>query len=227
MFGFYKRIFAVLWTDFSKSTREQVVGALLVVAILILQIHYGVITPAEVRSSAWAIAWPYVALVVGLFLYHAVRAPWKLDKDHLKKRKEIEKENEKLRDDLADIGGPQLMIGYIQANSLAVQNNGGGTAYTIVLRVPEDGSIFSSKPINILKENSDPTIFNLTGGQAIQGYMFVTRSAKGLPVVVECTDGDCCKFVYRFEKMKDSIGFLLKGKQCVGKASMPHPPTPQ
>ena len=135
--------------------------------------------------------------------------------------KHVKEEKDKAKADLAVIPGPQLMIGYIQANHLAVQNDGGGTAYTVILKVPEDGSVFSSKPINILKENSGPTMFNLTGEQAME----VTQGDKTRPLVVECTDGDCRKFIYHFEKMTDRIGFLLKGKECFGKVPMLHSPT--
>lgn len=129
---------------------------------------------------------------------------------------------DRLRNELANIGGPQLMIGYVRANYLVVQNDGGGTAYSIVLKVPEDGSIFISQPINILKENSDPTMFPLTAKQAIEAYAFVAPTRT---LVVECTDGDCRKFIYHFETMTTKTSFLLKSKKCIGSAPMPHSPT--
>jgi len=79
---YYKRFFTAFCKDFAKSAREQLIGALLVVAILVLQIHYGVINHAEIQGNAWAIAWPYVALILILFLFHLVRVPWKLDQEH-------------------------------------------------------------------------------------------------------------------------------------------------
>lgn len=76
---YYKRMFAAFWKDFAKSTAEQVVGALLAVAILVLQIHYEVTKEAEIKGSEWAIAWPYIMLVAAFFLIHLLRVPWKLD----------------------------------------------------------------------------------------------------------------------------------------------------
>jgi|SRR5690348_14949974 len=111
------------------------------------------------------------------------------------------------------IGGPQILIGYIRGSYLAIQNCGGGIAYTVVLKVPEDGSIFQSRPINILRENLEPTPIQLNDGRMLEATMFVTHNAKGLPVIVECTDGDCHKFIHRFEKMTDQIGYLLKGRK--------------
>jgi hypothetical protein len=81
MLSYYKRLFMVLWKDFSKSTRGQVVGALVAVAILVLQIHYGVIGKQEIKGNEWAIALPYTILVLCLFVYHAVHAPWEIDQE--------------------------------------------------------------------------------------------------------------------------------------------------
>jgi hypothetical protein len=81
---YYMRVITALWKDFSASTREQVIGALLVIAILICQIRYGLIKPGDISANLWAIFWPYTLLVGSFFLYHLVRAPKKLDDEHEK-----------------------------------------------------------------------------------------------------------------------------------------------
>lgn len=97
---YYKRVGAVLWRDFAKSTREHVIGALLAVAIIALQIHYGVITTGDIRGNAWAIAWPYVTLISCLFLIHLVRAPYKLD---MERKRELETLKEQIAEQYAKI----------------------------------------------------------------------------------------------------------------------------
>jgi hypothetical protein len=82
MLNYYKRFVYTFWKDFKKSTGEQVIGALLVIAILVLQIHYGIIKPGEIQPNAQAIGWPYAALVGVFFIIHLIRAPWKLDVEH-------------------------------------------------------------------------------------------------------------------------------------------------
>lgn len=160
-------------------------------------------------TQKW-IGWTSLALAGSLVLLWAI-----LEIVHIWEERKQERQTESATPQA--IGGPQIMVGYIRGNYLAVENNGGGIAYTVVFKVPDDGSIFYSRPINILRENLEPTPIQLRSGAMIEARTFVTHNAKGLPVIVECTDGDCRKFVYRFEKMTDQIGFLLKEKKCVGK----------
>lgn len=96
MLDYYKRLFRKFWHDFVKSTREQVIGALLAGAILFFQIRNGVIKHQEVRGNAWSLAWPYIALLVGIFAVHLVRAPWKLDQDRESMNREYKKGQEKI-----------------------------------------------------------------------------------------------------------------------------------
>jgi hypothetical protein len=93
---YYKKVFRKFWRDFAESTREQVIGALLVGAILFFQIRYGVIKHQEIRGDAWSLAWPYIALLVCIFAVHLVRAPWKLDQDHESRNREYEKDQQKI-----------------------------------------------------------------------------------------------------------------------------------
>jgi hypothetical protein len=78
---YYRRVWAKFKEDFLSSTGEQVIGALIVVGIVICQIRYGLIKTEDIKANFWSIAWPYVVLVVGFFVYHLVRAPKKLDDD--------------------------------------------------------------------------------------------------------------------------------------------------
>ena len=78
MWLYYRRLLAEAWKDFRIATGEQVIGALLAAAILAFQIYLGVVHPADVRASWWAIVSPYLLLVMALFLWHLIRAPWKL-----------------------------------------------------------------------------------------------------------------------------------------------------
>jgi len=213
--------FSKCWESAKYHWAVSVVAALLFVYGLVSDYGNLVDLPSSLRVDMWPklpLPWA-TAIVFAALFFIAIEGGVRFHRDTVKK---FTCDADGLRNDLANIGGPQLMIGYAQANYLVVQNNGGGTAYTVVLKVPEDGSVFSSKPINILKENSSPTMFNLTAAQAME----VTQGAKTRPLIVECMDGDCRKFIYHFEKMADRIGFLLKGKKCIGKDPMLHSPTP-
>lgn len=79
MLKYYKRVGQVMWKDFRSAVGEQIIGALLAVAILVYQLHYGLIKPSDLRPNLWSICWPYLLLVGALFLVHLIRAPWKLD----------------------------------------------------------------------------------------------------------------------------------------------------
>ncbi|MGA2030592.1 MAG: hypothetical protein ABSG87_11035, partial [Verrucomicrobiota bacterium] len=54
--------------------REQVLGAILVFAILLCQIHFGVIARDGVRGSWLSVILPYIALFSAAYLFHALRA---------------------------------------------------------------------------------------------------------------------------------------------------------
>lgn len=79
MAAYYRRFWRTLRKDFAASTREQMIGALLVIGILVCQIAFGIIRPGEIRANLLSIAWPYMALVGGLFLRHLIRTPYRLD----------------------------------------------------------------------------------------------------------------------------------------------------
>lgn len=123
-----------------------------------------------------------------------------------------------------NIGGPDIFIGYIRPNvhwhgpaPLVVVNNKGQNAYTVVLKVPEDGSKFQSKAINILRDDGEPTIIPVGNGH-LDGTDVLMERAEALPFIVECADGDLRKFCYRFDPPPNAKGgFLLADRKCVGR----------
>ena|SRR5713226_5996324 len=119
MLDYYKNFVKTFWKDFRKSTREQVIGALLVIAILLLQIHYGVIKPGEIQPNVKSIAWPYVALVGAFFILHLIRAPWKLHQDQERglseanRQLELEKDKSgRLQEQLERLPVPKIFLHY-------------------------------------------------------------------------------------------------------------------
>jgi len=89
-----------MWEDFTSSVGEQVLGALLVIAILAFQIRYGVIKPEDVRANEWAVAWPYILLIVGFLVFHLARAPKKLDDEREAKAVGLKRNIEQLTEQL-------------------------------------------------------------------------------------------------------------------------------
>jgi hypothetical protein len=91
MANYYKRLWGAFWRDFKKSTGEQMLGALLAVCILTFQIRYQIIRPGEIRANLGAIAWPYAILVGALLVWHLVKAPHVLYREHLEARTRAER----------------------------------------------------------------------------------------------------------------------------------------
>ncbi len=90
-----------LGKDFLAATVEQVIGVLLAVGIAFFQVKYGIIHASEVHASLWAIAWPYVFLVVTLFLWHLVRTPYLLDKERAEGLEAERRGNQALKQQIA------------------------------------------------------------------------------------------------------------------------------
>jgi hypothetical protein len=152
LFDYYKRFFRAFWTDFAKSTKEQLLSAVLALAILILQVRYGVSKPTEIKGNEWAIGWPYIVLVSVLFVFHLVRAPWKLNEEHearhaeeSQKRAQLEFEiaalNQKLLKALGDPGGPDIVLERAARDEIRVSNLQGGTAHGLVIHPMKCGRL--------------------------------------------------------------------------------------
>ena len=91
---YYRRLFRQFLRDLFKLGSGQVIGALLSIAILVLQIHYGVIPRTLTLQSVESVLWPYLILVFGLCLLSAFRAPAQLDAEHRGKIAQLSSELE-------------------------------------------------------------------------------------------------------------------------------------
>ena len=121
------------------------------------------------------------------------------------------------------IGGPQIFIGFEATQwgepPLVVQNNGGGFAYNVVLKIPADGSVFTSHAVNILRDDKDVVPFQGDKVGRVTPQNLVLAGARYLPVVVSCMDSECRWFEYCFDPpdKRYGAGFRLTSKRCLGK----------
>jgi signal transduction histidine kinase len=77
--SYYKRVSVQALKDFVRWGRQQVIGALLAFAILILQIYFHLIPSQLTVAGFESLAWPYLLLVCVLVVLAFVNAPVKLD----------------------------------------------------------------------------------------------------------------------------------------------------
>jgi hypothetical protein len=61
---------------------QTVLGVITAVLVLLLQIHYGVIT-SQIRPRIFSILWPYGLLLLAFGIYHPARTPWLISNEHL------------------------------------------------------------------------------------------------------------------------------------------------
>ena len=78
---YYRRLFHKFRKDLFKLGSGQVIGALLTIAILALQLYYGVIPRTLTLQAIASVGWPYLVIVIGLCLLSALRAPAQIDAD--------------------------------------------------------------------------------------------------------------------------------------------------
>jgi len=165
----------MFWKDFKKSTGEQVIGALLVIAIFVLQIHYGIIKRGDIQPNARSIAWPYISLLCVFFLVHLIRAPWKMNEAHESrhaeysiKRAELEFDiaslNQRLTRALEEPSGPEIMLWFWpdalwnDETSLQVENLRGGTACRVKIQDADHcGLVLTVEEIPFIKEGRRET----------------------------------------------------------------------
>lgn len=76
---YYRRFFRQFLRDLFKLGSGQVIGALLVISIMILQIHYGVIPRTLTMQAFASIGWPYAIVVFALCVLSAGRVPAQID----------------------------------------------------------------------------------------------------------------------------------------------------
>jgi hypothetical protein len=90
---YYRRFIKQFTKDLLRLGREQVIGALLAVAIFVLQFYFGLIPASQTRQAWESILWPYALLIVALCFLSAIRAPVEVDRD---RHKEIENQAEEI-----------------------------------------------------------------------------------------------------------------------------------
>ena len=71
-----------------RSFREQIVGGVLAVLILVFQLQYGLIRKAEEQGAWWSITWPYLILAALLILWCAIKTWWELRQEDSAKARE-------------------------------------------------------------------------------------------------------------------------------------------
>lgn len=213
MLNYYKRFVLAFWKDFAKSTKEQLIGALLAVAILALQIHYGVIKDAEIKGNEWAIGWPYITLVAVLFMVHLVRAPWKLNEEHearhrqhRSERSELEAEISSLKNALEQVAGPKIHLLWDvpkdfaslgkRKNRLIIENASDVDAYHVKIH---DVSIDRNKivtatfdEVNLVRRNTKVTaevrIIGNVNPEYVDDFEMVYANTQDIPAEYQCTD---------------------------------------
>lgn len=126
------------------------------------------------------------------------------------------------REKYTDIGGPALFIGWEHIEysdpPLVIQNSKGTIAYNVVVKIPEDGSKFESKILNILQDNGRPALCQFGENNKLVVADLILADAAKLPVVVTCMDADCREFVYHFTQPdRPGLGFKLASKRCTGR----------
>ena len=107
MLRYYKRLWSAFWKDFKTATREQVIGAVLAVSILLAQWYFGVIKRGEVSRNFWAIMWPYTLLAVAFLLVHLIKAPYRLDVERERTENTLSSEISNLRSTLERLSWPE------------------------------------------------------------------------------------------------------------------------
>jgi hypothetical protein len=78
---YYRRFWKGFRDSFLRSTREQVIGALLVFGILAFQVLLGVVRTSDLRVNLLAILWPYILLLLGFVVWHLISVPLALDRE--------------------------------------------------------------------------------------------------------------------------------------------------
>jgi hypothetical protein len=78
-----RRFLAQICRDVFRLGGAQVVGAVITIAILVFQLHYGIIPPSATMASLKSIALPYAVLVLLLVLLSTLTAGVKLDNERI------------------------------------------------------------------------------------------------------------------------------------------------
>jgi hypothetical protein len=99
---YYHRFFSALLKDVLLLWRAQVIGVILAFAILLLQIHYGVIPKTLTFQAVMSLVWPYGILLLGLIAVSAMRIPVLLDRKRQQEVESVRSEKEILSSELVE-----------------------------------------------------------------------------------------------------------------------------
>jgi len=94
------------------------IGAILTLAILILQIYYGVIPTTLSWQALKSFAWPYILLILVLTLISAAKAPVVLDKSRKQEIDDLQTQNKSIAEELLQAKQKAQTIEYDRVKSL-------------------------------------------------------------------------------------------------------------
>lgn len=95
--------------EFSKGIRasfrrlQMLIGILITLAILLVQIRFGLVPQALVWPQFLSFSLPYLVLILVVAFFHVVRAPWKVDKNRREEIAAIESAYQQLTKEQAEL----------------------------------------------------------------------------------------------------------------------------
>lgn len=223
--------------------RDILVGSAVGVATLFLQVLWGLIPLASWQGHKLRWILSIVVPFLGYFLLHILyrigAAPWKvyqeLERSFGVERAQLETsvrelqldleavqgERDNARKELCAIPGPEILVAYDQSGwgtwpHLLVVNIKGGNAYNVILKVPEDGSKFTSNAIHILKDDGNSARWEVGQHRKIDSADLVMAKADKMPMFVTCVDAMGRRFIYRFRQPQGLGAFELEERACIG-----------
>jgi hypothetical protein len=130
------------------------------------------------------------------------------------------KENEALKERFQNIHGPNLQIGFAPPDygispMIVINAAGGGWARSVTLRIPKDGSSFTSKTFNILRDDDTETAWQAGDQNRLTSAEIFTAGAGKFPAFVNCMDNDGRWFEYEFKPLENLRGYELVNRRCL------------
>lgn len=184
-------------------------------------IDYGglVALPGWMRTERWPklpLPWA-TAIVLAALFFIVLEGGFRLHRETIKK---YENDIEDMRKKFAHIDGPQLWMGFdSRSGSLCFQNNGGGIAHNLTLKIPRDGSTFTSRTVAILRDDKDLTALTSPDMGHVSAATLVLKGVSKLPSFITCMDTEGRWFEYSFsvDENKPGLSFVFEGKRCLGR----------
>src|ERR1700676_225437 len=122
-FRYYKRFFLQWGKELWSFGREQMVGVVLAILILLFQMEKGLIPAKDaVLTAKVTLLWPYLALIAIYLVIHFVRTPWKLDQKKITEITSLETERDKYLRSLTEIENAKPSIVLRGPNAIHVEN---------------------------------------------------------------------------------------------------------